>query len=361
VIGDVPPSTPHGRDGVTQDLATFLGEIDSHVTLVEQMEGTMNDRGLPGNLILTATCACLLLAILGPSFVRAQSSATEAWEKAAGGKMSFEVASVKQGEPGRGYRSNFPLTLGSNFASVGNLMSVDVPLRTLIGFAFKFSVGQTHFFMPGLPGWVDSESFDVEARAPSATASKDQFRLMVQSLLANRFKLATHEETRQLPIYELALTKPGRTGPQLRPHVDDATCGAQGRPDAPPALAEFSPFPCGAILIGPSQALGRSGVAGRVRGGGRDIDLNYVAAFLSGTAFQGATPDRPVVNQTGMAGNYDFWVEFVPEASPNGAQPDANGPSFPEALGDQLGLKLIAKTGPVDVLVVDHIEEPTPN
>lgn len=287
---------------------------------------------------------------------------TPQWEIDAGGKMAFEVASVKRsGLPDPAYRTNFPLTLGSNFGSVGNLMSADVPLRTLIGFAFKLSVGQTRFFMPGLPDWVDSRWFDVEGRAPIANPSKDQFRLMIQSLLADRFKLAMHHETRRLPTYELVLTKPGRTGPQLRPHVDDTTCGAEGRPNAPAATAEFSPFPCGAILIGGSPLVGRSGVPGRVRGGGRDVNLDYIAAFLSGTAFQGATPDRPVVNQTGLTGNYDFWVEFVPEASPNVVQPDPNGPSFPEALDDQLGLKLVAKTGPVDVMVVDHIEEPTVN
>jgi uncharacterized protein (TIGR03435 family) len=68
-----------------------------------------------------------------------------------------------------------------------------------------------------------------------------------------------------------------------------------------------------------------------------------------------------VINETGLTGNYDFWVEFVPEGEVDGEQPDANGPSLAEALQDQLGLKLVAKTGPVVVLVVDHIEEPTPN
>lgn len=274
--------------------------------------------------------------------------------------MAFEVASVKRSMQGQqGYHSNFPLTLGSNFGPVGNLMSVDIPLRALVSFGFKLSAGQTQFFISGLPAWVDSEWFDVEGRAPIATPSKDQFRLMVQSLLANRFRLATHEEQRELPVYELVLTKPGKTGPQLRPHVG-GPCEVQGADaPAPRAAAEFSPFPCGFILIAPSQSLGRSGVAGRVRGGGRDVNLDYIAAFLTGTGMRGTAPDRPVVNQTGLIGTYDFWVEFVPEALPDGVQPDPNGPSFPEALEDQLGLKLIAKTGPVDVMVVDHIEQPS--
>ena len=134
-------------------------------------------------------------------------------------------------------------------------------------------------------------------------------------------------------------------------------CGAAGRANAPPAPAEFSPFPCGATIMGISS------IPGRVRGGGRDVGLDYIAAFLTGTGFQGTAPDRPVVNQTGLTENYDFWIEFAPDATrlPTGAPPDPNGPSFPEALQDQLGLKLIAKTGTVDVLVVNHIEEPTAN
>jgi uncharacterized protein (TIGR03435 family) len=315
--------------------------------------------------VCTAIGAAILLACLalriGAAPQGAQSIRGE-WEKAAGGKMSFEVASVKHSTV-EGYHSNFPLTLGSNFGAVGNLFSAAVPLRALIGFAFKLSVGQTQFLIPGLPDWVNSQIFDVEARAPIPTPTKDQFRLMVQSLLADRFKLTLHDEMRQIPFYALVLAKQGKTGPQLRPHVDDAKCGAEGRPDAPPAVPEFLPFPCGSILIGPAgPLLGQSGgAAGQVAGGGRNVDLNYIAAFLNGTGFQGTAPDRPIVNRTGLTGAYDFWIEFVPDANALGdaAQPAATGPSFPEALRDQLGLKLTATTGPIDTFAVDHIEEPS--
>lgn len=312
-------------------------------------------------LLLLAVGFAVLIG-LGELPRASAQSATADWEKAAGGKMSFEVASVKPGSREGGH-SNIPLTLGSSFAPVGNLMSVNVPLRTLIGFAFKLSVGQTHFFMPGLPDWVDSESFDIEGRAPIANPSKDQFRLMVQSLLANRFKLVIQKEQRPLRIYALVLAKPGRTGSQLRPHVGDAECGAAAHPNDSSARTEFSPYPCGFIQIAPARAFDPSAAAGRLRGGGRDVDLNYIAAFLSGAGYTGTTPDRPVVNETGLTGSYDFWVEFVPDASTvaNGTPTDTSGPSFPEALRDQLGLKLVAKTEPVDLLVINHIEQPTPN
>jgi uncharacterized protein (TIGR03435 family) len=272
--------------------------------------------------------------------------------------MAFDVASVKLSkERADGYSMNFPLTLGPNMAPVGNLMSVNVPLRVLIGFAYKITVGQTHFLMPGLPDWVDAEWFDVEARAAD-NPTKDQFRLMVQSLLADRFKLTTHRETRQVPILAMVLSEPGKTGPQLTPHTDDAMC-VDGQPDAlrtpNPGLP---PFACGSILF-PGL---RPSVPGRIKGGGRKLNLDYIAAFLTG--FQGLDLDRPVVNRTGLTGSYDFWMELVPQSSaylPFDTQPDPTGPTVLEALNEQLGLKLERTTGPVDVLVVDHIEQPSPN
>ncbi len=284
------------------------------------------------------------------------------WQIDAGGKMAFDVASVKVNKSDdRGMNANFPLTLGLNFAVVGNLFSVtNAPLRMLIGFAYKLSVGQTRFLMPGLPSWVDEMRFDINARAAIDNPTKDQFRLMVQSLLADRFKLAMHHATRQLPILELVLSKPGKTGPQLTHHVDDAKCGAVGRPDAPPEPGDLSPFPCGMIMIGPAP----SSVPGRVRGGGRDVSMDYIAAFLNGTGLQGVSSDLLVVNGTGLDGEYDFWMEMVPQfngpAQP-AIPPDPNGPTFLEALQDQLGLKLKSTTSPVDILVIDHIEEPSPN
>src|SRR5579863_7900451 len=106
--------------------------------------------------ILTAAGVVALAAALWAQAPTSQSSAVPQWQIDAGGKMAFDVASVKPSTARpEGYRENFPLTLGaSNFASVGSLMSVDVPLRTIIGFAFKLSVGQTRFLMPGLPDWV---------------------------------------------------------------------------------------------------------------------------------------------------------------------------------------------------------------
>jgi uncharacterized protein (TIGR03435 family) len=315
----------------------------------------------------TAALALPLVAVaLAPPRPRAQAPVvqppTPQWQVDAGGKIGFEVASIKVDKSvDEDMHANFPLSLGANFRPVGNLFSVtNEPLRTLIGFAYKLSVGQTRFLMPGLPSWVDQARFDISARAAIDNPTKDQFRLMVQSLLADRFELTMHHETRQVPISELVLAKPGKTGPQLTPHVDDAKCGAAGRLDAPPQSADAFTFPCGAIVIGAAPPT----APGRVTGGGRDVSMDYIAAFLTGTAYQGVSSDRLVVNRTGLDGEYDFWVEMVPQfngPAQSAIPPDPNGPTFLEALQDQLGLKLKSTTGPVDILVIDHIEEPSPN
>ena len=312
-------------------------------------------------LVFVVVLCGLFLPGSSPLLGQSAQSAVPQWQIDAGGKMAFDVASVKPNKSDdRGINANLPLTLGPNLPAVGNLFSVtNTPLRFLIGFAYKLSVGQTRFLMPGLPSWVDEMRFDINARAAIDNPTKDQFRLMVQSLLADRFKLAMHHATRQLPILELVLSKPGKTGPQLTHHVDDAKCGAVGRPDAPPEPGDLSPFPCGMIMIGAP-----SSVPGRVRGGGRDVSMDYIAAFLNGTGYQGMSSDRLVVNGTGLDGEYDFWMEFAPQFT--GPQqpaipPDPNGPTFLEALQDQLGLKLKSTTGPVDVLVIDHIEQPSEN
>jgi len=243
-------------------------------------------------------------------------------------------------------------------SAVGGLMSLtNMPLRNIIGFSYRLSAGQTHYLMPGLPNWVESERFDIEARA-GGNPSKDEFRLMVQSLLADRFKLTVHRETRQLRIFAMVLSKPGKTGPQLTPHTDDAMCVADEHSDLLLTPNQgLPPFPCGSIIF---PGLRPRCLRSNQGGGGRNLTLDYIAAFL--TEFQGL--DRPVVNRTGLSGNFDFWMELTPVANssrPSDTQPDPTGPTVFEALKDQLGLKLESTTGPVDVLAIDHIEEPSPN
>jgi uncharacterized protein (TIGR03435 family) len=300
----------------------------------------------------------LLSRFVQPPRVSAQS-ATADWEKAAGGKMQFDVVSVKENTSGAPPQTLFPLGPGNMYTPTGGRFSAtDYPLFFYIAFAYKMTTAQMSALQHTLPGWVTSKRYDIEAHAPG-NPGKDQMRLMIQSVLADRFKLAIRLETQQKPIFALVLDKPGKTGPQLRPYPDGAPCN----PAAPTSSAAASGPPQMVDGMFPMICGGYAGmqpsVPGRFHVGARNVTIQIIADQFTGMA-NGV--DRPVYDRTGLTGTYDFSLEFSPEVPPGANyQPDVNGPTFLEALKDQLGLKLESQTGPVDEYVIDHIEEPTPN
>ena len=327
--------------------------------------------------ILAATAAAaLMLPILSggltiPWLVLAQSSAP-AWQAAAGGKMAFDVASVKPTQERARPTSNVPL-LGDAYAPTGGLFSAtSTSLANYLRFAFKDmkTAYQETTDMAAAPGWLRSQLYDIEARARN-NPTKDQMRLMVQSLLADRFKLAVHYEKRQLPVFAMVLSKEGKTGAQIKP--DDGTCPTTATDvqamNAAPQLPSPSPsatvasqvqqIPCGALLPVPAS------VPGRIRIAGRKVTLAFLIQMATTAPITGI--DRPILDQTGLTGTYDLSIEFSPIVSvlsgppPDGFTPDQSGSTFAETLQDQLGLKLVPQTGAVDVVVIDHVEQPSPN
>ena len=277
--------------------------------------------------------------------------------------MAFDVASVKQNNCGLPPKclidSNVNLPPGDVFSPTGGLFTeTNWPLMPLIVFAYKLDANHYQLLTAQLPNWANMERFDIQARA-SGNPTKDEFRLMMQSLLADRFKLVVHYETRQLPVFALVLDKPGKLGPTLRPHSEDPPCV-----DAPPQNAPLATFQstvaggypavCGEMLEGL--------VPGRETLKARNVTMERIGTRLVPLAQLG----RPVVDETGLKGDFDFIIEWVRQ--PNGTAPsgadvptDPEGPTFLEALKDQFGLKLVPQTGPVDVLVIDHVEEPSAN
>lgn len=301
-----------------------------------------------------------------------QSTTTQTtpdWQTAAGGKLAFDAASVKQnksGLPPTGDKpqSNFPLGPGDLYYANGGLFrGTNLPASNYIFFAYKMSENQLKILMSELPKWATTERFDIQARA-EGNPGKDQMRLMMQSLLADRFKLKIHAETRQLPVYALVLVRPGKTGPQLQPHPQDASCSmtpppaaaAGGVAPAAPTVDGGFPATCGGfVALQPS-------VPGRVNYGARNSLIDILTVSLTGWG----DLDRPILNKTGLSGRFDYHLEWTPQLNgplPPGStfQPDPTGPTFTEALREQFGVKLEAQTGPVDVFVVDHVEEPSPN
>jgi uncharacterized protein (TIGR03435 family) len=304
--------------------------------------------------------------------LRAQG-AVQDWQEAAGGKQSFEVASVREDKAGGESYSNFDLDNGNLYwvvkkddvlAPSGSLLTAkNQTLLRYIVFAYKLGGTQELAlrFDPykGLkvhvPDWVNQGRYDIEARAPGP-ATKDQMRLMMQSLLAERFNLKVHWETQEVPVLALVREKSARAGSQIEPHPASDDCAATKFPEsknaAAPTLAAL-PIPCGMIAHLPASAPGAH------RFGGRDVTLAMLATSLP-TQTGLATLPRPVIDRTGLPGGYDFSLEWTPEDTSEVNNHETGG-SFNDALKEQLGLKLESQNGPVEVMVIDHVEPPTPN
>jgi uncharacterized protein (TIGR03435 family) len=275
-------------------------------------------------------------------------------------KLEFDVASIRESKTGGPPYSNFPLGPGPIFgAKDGLLLAKNQTLLGYILFAFKPDMLQSKQFQAQLPDWARTTSYDIEARA-SGSPTKDDMRLMMQSLLEERFHLVIHREMREAPAYALVLAKPDTLGPRIKPHPagdpDCAktkftktttgtypTCGASS-PIVPETPGDFATAVYNMTMDAIAVELGRTAALGRV-------------AYLT---------DRRVVNRTRLTGAYDYMLEFAPEQTLS-ARPDTSadsepgGPSFTEAVKKQLGFKLVPERSPVEVIVVDHIEKPSEN
>ena len=276
------------------------------------------------------------------------------WQTAAGGKMSFEVASVKRGAF---VPPTFPLDVGDAFTPTGGRFVANFPLLQLIMFAYKFGPPpeQRERWAGQIPDWASSsaERWTIEAKAPINNPTKDQFRLMMQSLLAERFQVAVHFETRQGPMLALTLINPGKLGRKLRAHAEGPPCDASAA--SPAGGTEVFPPRCG----GYSRRRAPDGM--QMQTGSRNVTMAYFAQVLAGT---GAAA-LPVVDRTGLTGTFDFVIEHAPDgplAAIIGArQGDPQGPTFLDAMHEQLGLKLEPTNGAFQILVIDRLEKPTEN
>ena len=273
-------------------------------------------------------------------------------------RIAFDVASIRQNHSREQPSSNVPLGPGNvTTKNDGILRARNFSLLYYLVFAYKLTDYQEAALRDAAPAWLATDHFDIEAHTDDRASTKDQLRLMMRTLLAERFNLAVHHETRQSPVYVLVTIRSGVTGQKLRRHPADADCfdstPASHDPDAPPGpkIPETLPggFPtvCGGILGVPASALDRYSF------GARNVPMSLIAHSLSSWGNLG----RPVLDQTGLSGEYDFVLEYTPDPPPAYAKGlDSGGPSFQEALQKQLGLKLESQKGPVEFLVLDRID-----
>ena len=239
--------------------------------------------------------------------------------------VAFEVASIKPNNSGA--------TNSSTSGRAGSFTASNVTARQLIVYAYRLRP----FQLAGGPGWIGSERFDIQARPPEI--AKPDNPAMTRTLLRDRFKLAAHTETRQEQIYALVLARPdGRLGPQLKASTQN--CAA-----AQPGAAS----PCGTNTS-------VNDTVGRMTGTGQSME-----ALVN--ALGGFGLSRMVLDRTGLKGQFDFELRWTPDNLRAGAgQAQANdAPSIFAALQEQLGLRLDSQRGPVEFLVVDSIERPTPD
>jgi uncharacterized protein (TIGR03435 family) len=257
------------------------------------------------------------------TFTAALGAAPQDAQPASSVPAVFEVVSIKENPSGRDGGGSTPLRNG-------RWQATNVPLLGLIASAWGIP-GNRVF---GAPDWARVTRYDIAAVAP-ASATQEQIWPMVQALLRDRFRVAAHTETRDLPVYHLAVARTGNLGPGLK--VASVDCDAPDWRDR--VKADSSLRPCGF-----------SWDVGMLTGGG--TRMSTLASLVSSEA------GRPVFDRTGLTGGYDFDLKWTPGL---GADPAGNAVSIFTALQEQLGLKLESATAPLDVLVVDHVEHPTAN
>jgi len=298
-------------------------------------------------------------------------------------KPSFDVVSIKPSPPlGTG-----PLRIGG--AQGDRFTMNNATLRLLLQMAYQ-QAGNTSLSgqlqIVGGPGWMDSERYDVQAKADCSggTLPRERLQLMVQSLLEDRFQLKAHRETRELPIYNLVTTK---DGPKIRKSADQTTptfaaalpgpCDPASSANTPPP---FPPPGRGGAPFDPKSSPPRGAIMMMMGPGGMTMRATATPLPAIVRLLQQQL-GRMIVDKTGLDGLFDFELTFSPEGlgSPFGGAlapplPPAGGPTGPTPAASaadpvpslftaiqELGLKLESAKGPVEVLVIDSAEKPTPN
>jgi bla regulator protein blaR1 len=259
------------------------------------------------------------------------------WGQTTPAPLTFEVASIKP--TAADFRGTmFQLQPG------GGLKVMGANLKTLLAYIYDVR----EFQISGGPGWINSDRYDIVAKSERAAGSEnapadplkqtddqrktflEQTRQRMQALLADRFHLVVHRETKEAPVYALVVSK---NGSKLQPAKD-------GGPDR--------------------MRMGRAEINGEA------VEMQMLVMPLANIL------GRPVINKTGLAGKFDFKLEWTPDPNqafgnfgppPPDAPPpgDPSGPSIFTAVQEQLGLRLESEKGPVEMVVIDRVEKPSEN
>jgi bla regulator protein BlaR1 len=297
------------------------------VRIMTEQLGSQLGLGRKLLLAVVASIAVLVPVMLGFAHTTEIFAQTKVQDAAGADVPEFEAATIKPNKAGSNRRSFMYNQTGMSMEGV--------PVQMMLQDTFNVTEDR----ILGVPNWVKTDRFDVEAKVPSADTPKidhltiEQRRFMLQSLLAERFNLKYHHETKELPVYTLVIAKGGL---KLKPN---------------PAGVDHE----------------QSGIRSNGRGDfeGMNANMNVLCHVLS----EQPELSHTIIDKTGLTGSFDFHLQWTPSdsspAGPDGnstsSEPDSNKPSLFTALQEQLGLKLESQKGPVDVIVIDHIDRPSPN
>ena len=335
------------------------------------------------------------------AFLAAAASCT-AFAQSGSDALTFEVASIKPAAPMAPGRMMIGSRGGPGTPDPGHLTMTNVSLKNLLVNAY----GVKGFQVTG-PNWLDTERFDIVAKVPEG-ATKDQVKIMMQNLLKERFKLEVHHETKESSMYALVV---GKNGPKMKESPEDppAPAGAAvtGGPNdtaapKPPDPADITKA-MGRITVSDNGTIKLPAGIGPREGcimmmmmspSGPKTHMQCTKQTMAKLVDQLSNQmDKPVNDLTGLTAKYDFNLDFLPDENAmskiammpmgggaasfshdgGGPRPDGPGPEgarreevavppLPAALQEQLGLKLEARKGPVDLIIVDKMEKvPTDN
>ena len=260
-------------------------------------------------------------------------------------RPSFEVATIKPTDPGqRGTQINYQPS--------GRLVMRGITVLGMVTSAYNVR----NFQVTGGPGWVSNDRWDIEARPeegsippqayPPDPTKPNPTALRLQSLLEERFQMKLHRETREQPIYELSIAK---GGPKIKLNDDQTPYRPpeKGAPPPPPVQrGQMSRY---------SMRIGRGSLEAVA------MDVSNIVQTLANQL------GRPVVDKTGLKGLYDVKLTWTPDPAvqgpggPDAPPADPSGPSIFTAIQEQLGLKLDAAKGPVEMIVIDSLQKPSEN
>ena len=313
-----------------QQAEKYPSGLRPHTSIAENPEARMTTSPIALTSLLNRfPCALAAAALtLATTLALAQSNALPPTTPS-GKPLAFTIVSIKR-------HGNAPSGGGMEGCYVNSCHFVDRPLLAFIMVAYNLT--QKPILRDPLPS--DSDLFDLDAKIdladmPATPLSSSQLAEMLQSVLADRFHLRVHHETRTLPVYNIVLAKGGLKMKESAPPVP----GASGNSASPTGTA-------------PRRCFAKSADNGsRVM---HDCAMNDIKNILEGPT------GRYVIDKTGLTGHYDFELRWTPDDTPADS-PIANGPSIFAAVQEQLGLKLEPAKAPVEVLVIDSAQRPSEN